>query len=336
MEEGLDLRQFNRQVVEHLRGLLLIKTGAAQADSALLDVTDETKKRLQAQAEGVSIPALLHWIKTFGDADANLRSTVYGQLPLEMAFIAATLPAEQPAAQPPARDHRAELESAAESIGVTPSQRPAPQRRPEPQPTRSAPPPPIHSELGSFALNGNGAKDQPQPVHEREPEPAPAKAEAQEDVEPETPAQDAEPQADDLEKLRTQWPNFVEQIKARSRAMASVYANTAMVRPVEVKNGVAVIAFRDPIHAKRSSVNEPGKPYRDVIETALYRVLGYKCRVECITFAQAEAGNRADDAPPASGNGAKKPKSKGPEPHETSRGKAAMNIFDIEKFEDTQ
>ena len=31
-KRGFDLRQFNRQIVEHLRGLMLVKTGAAQAN----------------------------------------------------------------------------------------------------------------------------------------------------------------------------------------------------------------------------------------------------------------------------------------------------------------
>ena len=100
--------------------------------------------------------------------------------------------------------------------------------------------------------------------------------------------------------------------------MAGPYSNTAMVRPVQVKDGVAVISFRDTIHANRSAMNEPGKPYRDIVETALSRVLGYKCRLECITFAQAEAGQWGGEAPPEGGNGAKPTAPDKPSPYDST------------------
>src|SRR5439155_3543605 len=40
LEEGLDLRQFNRQIVDHLRGLMLVKSGAVSGEGHLLDITD--------------------------------------------------------------------------------------------------------------------------------------------------------------------------------------------------------------------------------------------------------------------------------------------------------
>src|SRR5204862_6914281 len=79
-------------------------SGAASGEGHLLDITDEMKKRLQKQAEGVTIPFLLRWIRAFADADAALRSTVYGQLPLEMAFAEATLPTETATSQPATKE----------------------------------------------------------------------------------------------------------------------------------------------------------------------------------------------------------------------------------------
>jgi hypothetical protein len=184
-------------------------------------------------------------------------------------------------------------------------------------------------------LNGNGASDR-EPAHEELDLPVQQAAPKEPPKDDEAIIESTRPGDDDLEKLRSLWSNFVDQIRARSRTMASVYGNTAMVRPVQVKNGVAVISFRDPIHAKRSSVNEPGKPYRDIVEMSLSRVLGYKARIECITFAQAESGHWGGDTPPESGNAEKKPKSKQPSPYDTTRGKAAMNIFEIDKFEDPE
>ena len=50
LDEGLDIRQFNRQIVEHLRQLMLIKSGAAQASGeSLIDVTEEMRRRWRSR-----------------------------------------------------------------------------------------------------------------------------------------------------------------------------------------------------------------------------------------------------------------------------------------------
>jgi hypothetical protein len=80
LDEGLDIRQFNRQTVEHLRQLMLIKTGASHsAEGSLLDVTEEMKRRMEAQAGHVGLPDMLRWTKVFAAADSELRSTAYRQ-----------------------------------------------------------------------------------------------------------------------------------------------------------------------------------------------------------------------------------------------------------------
>ena len=78
LDEGLDIRQFNRQTVEHLRQLMLIKSGAAQASGkSLIDVTEEMRRRMEEQAAKVGLPDLLRWTKVFADANSDLRSTTY-------------------------------------------------------------------------------------------------------------------------------------------------------------------------------------------------------------------------------------------------------------------
>ena len=76
-------------------------------------------------------------------------------------------------------------------------------------------------------------------------------------------------------------------------------------------------------------------PRRTVIETALSRVLGYPCRLQSITFEQEESGVMEDGEPPSGGENARKGKRDRPAPHETTMGKAALNIFGIDKFDDT-
>ncbi len=339
-EEGRDLRQFNRQIVEHLRNLMLVKSGAAASEGSMVDVTDDMKGRLRKQAEGVSLPDLLRWIKVFGDADASLRSTVYGQLPLEMAFVSSTLKPQEASPRQDVRDHSAELSSGIEQVGAIPRQRPTSQSAPSRVSQSSPPPPPIHMDLGMMSHNGQHASEDipaakpttslegARPAEPREPvdkEPLASESEVYASTTPDV--------SDDLERLISLWTHLVDQINARSKNIASVFRNPDLTRPVSVGGGVCVISFRDPIHVSLSMTTNP--PRRDIIEDALRRVLGYECRIEAITFQQAESGVAStQETPPGKQSGRNAAKEK-PSPYETTRGKAAMNIFDIDKFDET-
>ena len=344
MDEGLDLRQFNRQVVEHLRGLMLIKSGAASVDGVTLDATEETIARMREQAKGASMADLLHWVTEFADADSSLRSTSYRQLPLEMALARAILgPEARPA------DRSADLAAGVSQIGVAPTARPeAAQERPpsgtrEPQqPQRrgveqaGGPPPPIHSALS--------IGDMPPPIS-RSPKSQPEQPQMSEH---EPPVQDAPPlqdedahsDEDELEKLKRLWPQVIEQINARSKNVAVVFRDSTQVRPSNIQGKICTIAFRYPIHAERSRK----EPARGVIEEAISRVMGRPCRVESILFEQ----EGKDDDEPGDMDMGERPKGNGgppgrgdpgpnpPPPHETPRGRAAMNIFGITQFDDVE
>jgi DNA polymerase-3 subunit gamma/tau len=101
--DGLNLRQFNRELVEYLRGLLLVKTGAEEA----VDLTSEDAAELKELASRASLPQILEAVKTFGQLDLSLDS--YSTLPLELAMGDCSLaplpekesPTQQPEYEPP-------------------------------------------------------------------------------------------------------------------------------------------------------------------------------------------------------------------------------------------
>jgi len=93
--EGVDPRQLARQVVEHLRRLLLIKIGGL----GLADVPAEALQRMKGQAAQLSIGQLLRAVKLFNQAQLDLRGSLQPQLPLELAFVEAAL--DEQAAVPP-------------------------------------------------------------------------------------------------------------------------------------------------------------------------------------------------------------------------------------------
>jgi len=82
-DNGIDPRQFGRQMVDYLRGLLLMRLGNA----ALVDVGAETRKTMQGQATRFDPGSLVRAIKAFNTAANDSRSGWLAQLPLELAFV---------------------------------------------------------------------------------------------------------------------------------------------------------------------------------------------------------------------------------------------------------
>ena len=102
IDEGADPRQFARQVVEHLRSLLLL-----QLKSGVLPnhVTEDLRPRLEKQAQVAGVPLLMRAMRLFTQAVNEARGSWQPQLPLEMALIEATLLASTaaPQSRPPSR-----------------------------------------------------------------------------------------------------------------------------------------------------------------------------------------------------------------------------------------
>ncbi|MEP6773965.1 MAG: DNA polymerase III subunit gamma/tau [Chloroflexota bacterium] len=329
LDEGLDIRQFNRQTVEHLRQLMLIKSGAAQASGeSLIDVTEEMRRRMEEQATKVGLPDLLRWTKVFADADSDLRSTTYRQLPLEMALVAAILP---PAAEP-AQAPEQRVDS------TTPA--PVPERPRIMEPDRTAVIPPRPAALGANRAPAHESEDlsTPPPMHVDLSDIAPSRGQVVEEGPSDRQEADGQLEStagetvagDELGRLKQLWPHLLDQINARSKGMAAVFRDPAQVHPFAVLDKTVTISFRYPIHAQRAT----GDAQRKLLEQALSNTLGHPCLLETITFE--EEGRNPVEGEPGPGAQSKqhKAKEKRPAPYETPRGRAVMNTFGVEKFED--
>ncbi len=84
-DDGLDLRQFQREVVSYLRQLLLV---AAGADSAL-SLTKEQAKEMKKALEGVGKEEIVRALRAFGQVD--VRADPLSSLPLEIALAECVL-----------------------------------------------------------------------------------------------------------------------------------------------------------------------------------------------------------------------------------------------------
>ena len=85
-QDGLDLRQFNRELVEYLRGLLLVKAGAGAA----IDLPPEELLEMRGLAERAPMAQLSKAAKLFRQVELELDG--FSPLPLELAMVECALP----------------------------------------------------------------------------------------------------------------------------------------------------------------------------------------------------------------------------------------------------
>ncbi len=129
LDGGADSRQMARQIVDYLRNLLMVQMG----NQELLEITPESRPRLEAEAAGVTQARLLLGLEAFSAAAREGRSSWQPALPLELAFLE-TLVGRSDAAS------ASERPEAFESGGHTPpasspeikASRPAPKAKPKP------------------------------------------------------------------------------------------------------------------------------------------------------------------------------------------------------------
>jgi DNA polymerase-3 subunit gamma/tau len=108
LDEGVDPGHLARQIVEYLRGLMMVRLGNA----ALVDAPSEVRAEMAQRAQSLSLPALTQAIKAFSRPASERRPSLWQPgLALELALI-------ESAAQAPAADP-------ASSMSVSAPERPA-------------------------------------------------------------------------------------------------------------------------------------------------------------------------------------------------------------------
>ncbi len=172
-DDGADMRQFSRQVVKYLRGLLLAKAGAAES----LDLPADMAAEVRAEAADLPKDAIIHGLQAFARADfRDDPSTIGGSLPLELALLDLTEDREKPAQPAPRAERRATTEREKPAPKPTAKSQPAAKPRAEAAPTpepeeKPAPKPAAKPEPAAKP----GAEATPTPEPEEKPAPALAK-----------------------------------------------------------------------------------------------------------------------------------------------------------------
>ncbi len=151
-DDGLDLRQFKKEVVMRLRELLHVKSGATNEGQWTPEQVEEMRASVADVPRGTMVEAL----RAFGQAD--LRADPLSPLPLELALADAVAPPPVPvaAAAPPARAEPTPIRRTEPTRPAAPSPRAnTPPSRPQPVPRNDAPsaadrvPADLRKDLGS-------------------------------------------------------------------------------------------------------------------------------------------------------------------------------------------
>jgi DNA polymerase-3 subunit gamma/tau len=311
-DQGSDLRQFVRDLVERLRMLMLVVV-AGEASMAGL-VADE-QALLRQWADQADASLLVQWMRLLSNLDYQLRTTPYGQLPLELAIVealvgqpappASTTPAIQPAA--PKRSPRTPS-PATRAPRPTEERRPAIREAPESAPTASADEATPHDAPSQAAADTRTSATEPvpealsdadEPPHENEPPAPPAKSnrppphrksrqsnqhthQNQQEHDYRAAAEAAGHDISVLEQLEEVWPAVVRDVRPRDRNLEAVLKSG--VSPVDVEGDTVVLLAPYDFHKKR--LDKPD--YHRILEDVLSKHLGQRVRMRCVTRLQPE------------------------------------------------
>lgn len=264
--DGLNLRQFNRELVEHLRALLLVKTGAAEA----VDLTAESLTELKELAEKTSLDYILRAVKLFGQLELGLDSS--STLPLELALVDSSMPTTPSVATEPISHDRP---------APTPPKTTPPKTTPaKTAPAKTAPaavkPEPVVSKAEPI-----GPQPEPVVVNNR-PATVPTAEPVAEDITPAavTPANDA-PTDDtaDIVRLQQNWRQVIAEAPAETRkTKALAMLRSAGVTPVSIEDDTVTLSLRHAFFKEQLEDLENQK----VVEKVISSYLGRPCRVRCV------------------------------------------------------
>ena len=264
---GADPRQFGREVVEYLRGLLLVREGAG---TRLLSATEEQATEMEALAQRVSAEQLLRSIRLFNEAITDLRRGLQTvpQLPLELALVESTMEPEAPQAS--AQTVRQE-QVLYQTSPRTASQPAAPQPKAEASQTAN--------------------QEVPTPAPAATPDQTPSSEGEELVVKQETPTQQPPAGALTLVQVEQAWPMVLHAVRDRNPATEG--ALRTQCKPVEVVGDEIIITF--PFPFLREKLVDPQR--KAEIQDALTEVLNAECRIKLVKASEFAPGPKVDPTP---------------------------------------
>ncbi len=308
VQSGTDLKRFNREIVDYLRALMLVKANPGSGE--LADMTREAIETIQAQASRLDLGEVIGFLKIFSGVDYNLKVSPYGQLPLEIALMEAVLnrPSVAPALQPrpaataapaPTRPAQAPAPALAATRPPQPAPRSsdAPSIPPRPattiKPVDASPEPETVETIEKVvAKKPEVPVPAPRPMAAQAPAPATARTLRQGLVSEKVKAvsegeESSEVVMLELASAQAVWTQVVDSIGSHSQMLKALLREA---RPVATEGNYIVLAFKWDFHRERISQDNDR---RIVVEDYYSRTIGQKVLIKCIAEDESAGANGA-------------------------------------------
>ncbi len=248
---GRDVSQFARDLLAHLRQLIVVRTLGEAPES--FTVTAAEPERLRLQAEAISELALGRSVDTLSAALAAIREGDEPRMTVELALLRCARPHLDPSREA-VLERLERLEQARDVAGERGGVADDP---PEPAAAEPDPPEPAAAE-----------PDPPEPAAAEPDPPEPAPAEPNDEAE--------SAGGPDLEKLVTLWPAVLDQLRQGGSELLSHVLVAA--RPVAIDREQAVLEVGFPPSASFNKRKAEAAEARDRFAEAVQTIVGERLR----------------------------------------------------------
>ncbi len=268
IDEGRDVRQILRSLVEYFRDLLIV---AIVRDSAqIVETTEVRLAALRTQSALLSPGALVQKIRILAAAEAEARSATQPRVVLEMALLRVSRPEMDPsieglAARLDVLERGAGVAGHPAAAGGPDAQAGRPEARDSKKPGRATPSP------------SSPAKPQSGPAHAQAERGAPETpfAPLADSAGAGAPAGDGAAAGVMLDVLRARWGQIMTEVKQRTRTVHAFLLESA---PRAIEGEDLILAVRHRFHLE----NLEDQKHRRVVEDALARVTGTPLRLRLV------------------------------------------------------
>ena len=264
---GADLRQFHKQVVEYLRGALLVRSGAEGS----LDYTADALERLKTAAAGPDVETLVRAVKLFSLAD--VRAGLSSPLPLELALVETSLKAQSPTRAASAEGARPPRQAAAPPVAARAAGAPAAAASTSPE-ARGNGPAIADSIHGQASAPGEGSQPGPSPAAAAQDPPTEA-APLGEDQTPAAPSHGFM----DAQTLEARWPQLISTLQRKKGRRFSLGGLMRDSRSHQLDDGVLVLRFSSRSNMERLEEELQTPEGRKAMGEGMEAVLGRQLEV---------------------------------------------------------
>jgi DNA polymerase III subunit gamma/tau len=267
--DGMDLRQFNRELVEFLRALLLAKTNAGDAiDSTVDDIAE-----IKALAKKTTLERIVKATKLFGQLGQRFDN--FSTLPLELALVDSAMEEEDRAPKQTAVEP-GKVSGAVSQIPAKAVTKPKEEAANVP-PTVADKPKEETQKSPIIPTNRPSMPGVSRPPIIKPANPAQTKAATTSTASSlaGTPME----VTSEIERLKLNWKTVIRQAPADTQKTPAVaILRSAPVRPISIENNVVCLAFSSKIFKEKIETLENQR----VTERVISSFLGRPCQVKCI------------------------------------------------------